>query len=128
MTIYSGRSRVVYGAERCANVLEETLQRSKTIILSALGPRKSLVGGRMDASVPGDSRFAGADGDNVDHPPRVPVRVKGTLDVVQAVEGPVLPRLAVDERPFDWDVGEEESSAVGSGQMLSVGSGASFHR
>ena len=98
------------------------------MILSALGPGENLVGGRMDAGVPGDGRFAGADGDNVDHPPRVPVRVKGTLDVVQAVEGPVLPRLAVDERPFDWDVGEEESSAVGSGQMLSVGSRASFFR
>ena len=118
--------RVVYGTERCANVLEETLQRSKTVILSALGPRKNLVGGRMDASVPGDSRFAGADSDDVDHPPSVPVRVEGALNVVQAVKRPVLPRVAVNVRAFDRNVGEEVAGAIRSGQMLSVSGGASF--
>ena len=119
-------SGVVCGAERCTSVLEETLQRSETMILSALGPRENLVGGRMDASVPGDSRFAGADSDDVDHPPSVPVRVEGALNVVQAVKRPVLPRVAVDVRAFDWNVGEKEAGASRSGQMLSVSGGASF--
>ena len=56
------------------------------------------------------------------------LRIKGTLNVVQAVKHLVLPRVAVDVRSFDWNVGEEEASAVKSRQILSVSSRALFFR
>lgn len=104
---------VVPGAEGGFDVREKARKRTEFEVFRALVAGEELINGGTDASVPGDSGFSGADGDDVgDYPMSVLAGVRSGANVEDEIEVPENARGGGMLKGTDRDIGLGEAYTV----------------